>query len=180
MDDAHTAQAAALARVFDMVRTERLLLRRPEVSDGPAIFRIEGDPATNRYNPRPYTREESDVALHRWLAQWDADGCGYWMVTIAPDPTVIGIGGVRRFSWRECDVLNLYYRFTPSAWGAGYATEMARTAVDLARRHLPFLPVIARVRAVNSASQRVAERAGLERRSDLDTEEHLAYALGWA
>lgn len=74
--------------------------------------------------------------------------------------------------------MNLYYRFTPSAWGQGYATELARTAVALAQTHFPHWPVIARTRAGNIASMRVAERAGLARRPDLDTE-HIVYALGW-
>ncbi len=76
-------------------------------------------------------------------------------------------------------MLNLYYRFTPSAWGKGYATELARTAVALAREHLPQWPVIALTRVENTASIRTAERAGLLRRSDLDTE-HVVFALGWA
>lgn len=175
----HGSTAEEVTRAFGAVRTERLLLRQPAASDGHAVLRIEGDPETNRYNPRPYTREESDAALAEWLREWHTYGVGYWVVTLATDQQVIGVGGARHISWHECDVLNLYYRFTPSAWGQGYATEMARTAVDLARRHLPSLPLIAKIRAVNTPSQRVAERAGLERRPDLDTEDHLIYALGW-
>lgn len=162
------------------MRTGRLLLRRPDASDAPAAFRIDGDPATNRYNPSgPYPDlATSEDALRRWLGHWDTDGYGYWAVAVYPDPEVIGFGGVRRLSWRDRDVLNLYYRFAPSAWGQGYATEMARMAVHLARTHLPHLPIIARIRAANIPSQRTALRAGLARRPDLDTEDHLAFALG--
>src|SRR5258708_11738405 len=91
----------------------------------------------------------------------------------------IGFGGVEHRVWREREVLNLYYRFTPSAWGQGYATELARTAVSLARIYLPQWPVVARTRANNIPSIRTAERAGLVRRPDLDTE-HVVFALGWA
>jgi len=38
--------------------------------------------------------------------------------------------------------------------------------------------VIARTRPTNIASIRTAERAGLVRRPDLDTE-HIVFALGW-
>lgn len=38
-----------LVRIFDKVTTARLVLRRVQVIDGPAIFRVHG--ATNLYNP---------------------------------------------------------------------------------------------------------------------------------
>jgi len=81
-------------------------------------------------------------------------------------------------NWQDQDVLNLYYRFMPSAWGQGYATEMAQTAVHFAQTYLPQLPIIARIRDENVASKRVAERVGLLRRPDLDAE-HVIFALGW-
>lgn len=64
-------------------------------------------------------------------------------------------------------------------WHKGYATELTRTALALVRGHLPPWPVIARTRVENMASIRTAERTGLLRRSDLDTE-HVVFALGWA
>ncbi len=116
--------------------------------------------------------------MQRWLSDWQDDGYGYWAVILPSVKEVIGFGGVSRMHWRDRDVLNLYYRFTPSAWGQGYATEMAQTAVSLARTHLPQLPIVARIRDINVPSKRVAERAGLQRRPDLDTE-HVIFALGW-
>src|SRR5215469_6324787 len=162
---------AELAALFAVVRTERLGLRRPTGADAPAMFAIHGDPSTNRYNPHGPDPDfaTSEEVLRQWLRQWDDDGFGYWAVTLAIDPTVIGFGGVRRITWHDRDILNLYYRLAPAAWGHGYATETARAAVELARSHLPALPIVARVRSVNIPSVLTAERAGLVRRSDLDT-----------
>ncbi|HLJ80275.1 MAG TPA: GNAT family N-acetyltransferase [Ktedonobacterales bacterium] len=170
-----------LAAVFSLVRTERLVLRQPTSDDGAAMFAIHGDPQTNQYNPAGPDPDlaTSEEALHEWLRQWDEEGFGYWAVTLPMDGAVIGFGGVRSIRWRDRDILNLYYRFTPSAWGHGYATETARAAVELAWTHIPALPIVARVRAVNVPSVRTAERAGLLRRPDLDTQEHLVFALGW-
>ncbi len=91
---------------------------------------------------------------------------------------VLGFGGMKHMLWRERDVLNLYYRFTPSVWGQGYASELARTALDLAQAHLPPWPIVAITRASNIASQRTAAHIGLRRRPDLDTE-LVVFALGW-
>lgn len=179
-DDA-TLSAARLATIFGEVHTERLGLRRPRASDVDAMFAIHGDPETNRYNPYGPDPDlaTSEATLGRWLQQWDEYGFGYWAVTLPQQEQVIGFGGVRRYVWRERDILNLYYRFTPSAWGHGYATEVARTAVTLARTYLPQWPVVARVRAINKPSVHTAERSGLRRAPELD-DDHLIFALGWA
>lgn len=180
--DTHTRvlTPAELAVIFGEVRTERLILRRPQPEDGPAMFAIHGDPETFRYSPRDpdpdlFTSKED---LLRWLQGWEDDGYGYWAVTLLHAQDIIGFGGVRRFAWQDRNVLNLYYRFTPSSWGHGYATEVARTAVTLARTCLPHFPVVARTRSANIPSIRTAEKAGLQRRPDLDTE-HVVFALGW-
>lgn len=171
---------ATLAAIFGEVRTERLMLRGLRLDDGPALFAVDGDPATHQHDPAGPARDlaESEERLGEWLREWERHGFGYWAVTLPDAPDVIGFGGVRLIRWRERDALNLYYRFTPGAWGHGYATETARMAVALARAHLPQWPVIARTRPTNSAAMRVAEQAGLTRRPDLDTE-HVVLALGW-
>jgi RimJ/RimL family protein N-acetyltransferase len=173
--------AANLLRVFANVQTGRLILRRPREDDSAARFRIHSDPATHRYSPdsRDPDQAASDSYLRGWLAHWMQDGFGYWTVVLPETAEIIGFGGVRRMAWRDRDILNLYYRFTPSAWGHGYASEVARESVRLARAHIPTLPIVARVRAANIPSIKTAERAGLSRRPDLDTSDHLIYALGW-
>lgn len=172
--------ASNLARDFNEVRTERLVLRRPRPTDGIAMFAIHGDPATNQYNPHgPHPDlATSEEMLRECIQHWQEYGFGYWAVTFPQSENIIGFGGIEHRVWRERNVLNLYYRFTPSAWGHGYATELAQTAVTLARKHFPHWPVVARTRAGNIASIRTAERAGLVRRADLDTE-HIVLALGW-
>ncbi len=178
---------ANLAVIFNEVATSRLVLRRLQATDGPAMFAVHGDPATHLYSsmdPDP-DLATSEEALREWMQHWDDYGFGYWAVTLPQAEKVLGFGGLTHRAWRSRDVLNLYYRFTPSAWGKGYATELARTAVALAQEHLPQWPVVARTRSENIPSIRTAERAGLLRRPDLDAEhpdldtEHVVFALGW-
>ena len=171
-----------LASIWAWQQTARLTLRRLLPTDGPAMFAVHGDPATYRYSPaRPHPDLATSEEMLRALLQgWDTSGFGYWTVLLArgADEKIIGFGGVEHRVWRERKVLNLYYRLTPSAWGQGYATELAQRAVSLARTYLPQWPVVARTRANNLPSIRTAERAGLIRRPDLDTE-HVVFALGW-
>lgn len=60
------------------------------------------------------------------------------------------------------------YRFDPSTWGRGYATEATAALVHWARESLPGEIVVARIRPTNLASQRVATRVGLRRDPDFD------------
>ncbi len=180
MADAKGLTSADLAAVFANVRTARLTLRRPHTGDGAAMFVIHGDPLTNQHNPAgpDLDPETSEAMLRDWLRRWEIDGYGYWAVARAGTEGIIGFGGVMPQTLRDRDVLNLYYRLTPGVWGQGYATELAQTVVGLTQAYLPHLPVIARTRPANIASQRTAERAGLWRRPDLDTEQ-IVFALGW-
>lgn len=71
--------------------------------------------------------------------------------------------------------MNLYYRFSPKAWGHGYATELACVAVKMAHEYIPDLSVVARVRPSNKPSLRVAEKNGLQHCRELDSDEHMVF-----
>jgi [ribosomal protein S5]-alanine N-acetyltransferase len=152
--------ADKLAQVFQCVRTERLTLRCPNADDSLAFFQVDGDPETNRFSPYGPAPDlaASEERLLEWLQRWQEDGYGYWALAVQPDTAVLGFGGVRRIVWQDQTVLNLYYKLQPTIWRRGYATELARIAVSLAQTHLPLLPIIARARQYNLASQRTAEQ----------------------
>lgn len=181
MNESSLPLTTDLAAIWNRVPTERLMLRRLQPTDGPAMFAVHGDPETYHYSPATPHPDvaTSEEMLRACLHEWETYGFGYWAVTLAQEEeNIIGFGGIEHRVWRERDILNLYYRFTPRAWGQGYATEMARMAVSLAQTSLPQWPIVARTRANNLPSIRTAERAGLLRRPDLDTE-HVIFALGW-
>ena len=162
---------------FERVETDRLLLRRPVPSDLADHYRIHSDPRTWAHAPELRHRrvDDSERQLLTWLAHWGQRRFGYW--TIEREGRVVGFGGLMLLpAWRGGeDALNLYYRLEPESWGNGYATETCRAALELARAELPELLVVARIRPGNGESVRVAERAGLDRRHDLDDGEFLVY-----
>lgn len=157
----------------ELVITDRLTLRQPVPGDLPEVFRVHGDPATQRFNPAGPDRDlaASGRRLNEWLAHWSEHCFGYWTVCSSVDAQVLGFGGVRLEEWAGAPVLNLYYRLAPSAWGRGIATELARAAIALGRQVRPDLPVQAYTPADNIPSQRTAAAAGLVRRPDLDRQQ---------
>ena len=158
-----------MIQAFENVSTERLLLRPFRESDLDVIFTLHRDPETNRYNPNGpmRTMDDARARLALWLNDWSERGVGYWAVERREAPgVVVGVGGVRHKEFeqpalRGQHVLNLAYRFSPSAWGSGYATEVSRAALELAPRHIPGVPVVAIIHQMNAPSIRVAERLGM-------------------
>ncbi|HXR70443.1 GNAT family N-acetyltransferase [Actinocrinis sp.] len=145
-------------------RSDRLLLcvptTEPDVTD--AYFAIHGDPATNVHNPAGAMVDPGTAApvLDIWRRHWHEEGFGYWVVRSPQDGQVLGFGGVRPVVQDE-DFVNLYYRFRPSAWGKGYATELGRAALALAAKAAPGTPVVALIRPRNEPSIHVAQRLGM-------------------
>ena len=158
----------------EQLLTSRLSLRRPNPADIEAIYRIHRDPTACAHNPSDMlaTRGDAEDLYRRWDAHWRRHGFGYWVMRArhGREPeAVLGFCGVKLMPLHGRDVLNLFYRLDPPAWGNGMATEAATAVVVWAAQHVPDRPVVARVRPDNVASARVAARAGLHRAEDLDT-----------
>ncbi|MCZ7437902.1 GNAT family N-acetyltransferase [Micromonospora sp. WMMC241] len=149
--------------------TARLTLRRPTPADVDLIHLLHTDPLACAHNPSDLLRDRAEAAerFDRWDAHWRRHGFGYWVV--CRDDRRLGFCGLKVMRLHGHDVLNLFYRLAPAAWGDGVGGEAATAVVGWAAAHRPGLPVIARVRPDNVASQRVARRAGLRRAAHLDT-----------
>jgi ribosomal-protein-alanine N-acetyltransferase len=150
--------------------TARLTLRRPTVADLPVIYAVHADPAACAHNPSDGLRTvaEARALFACWDGQWRRSGFGYWVVRAAAYEAPVGFCGVKPATLAGREVLNLFYRLAPAAWGNGFATEAASAVVAWAGRHLTDWSVVARVRPANLASQTVARRAGLVRAPHLD------------
>ena len=112
--------------------------------------------------------------LEGWLELWDKSGFGYWTVVRRDAPeTVLGFGGLSPKTFDGVVRPNLYFRFSPDAWGKGYATEMARAALEEGCESLEYEKIIASVRPDNLPSVKLLERLGLRR----DGETHDGYGI---
>jgi ribosomal-protein-alanine N-acetyltransferase len=98
--------------------------------------------------------------LAGWIADWDRDGIGYWMVAPACGEPAIGVAGVRRAEAVDA-TYNLYYRFRPDAWGNGFAREAGAAAIEIVGDREESAVVVAVVHEDNLPSARVATALGL-------------------
>ena len=151
-------------RVF--LETERLLLRRFIESDADNLHDLDSDPEVMRYatggqpTPQDVIRDET---LPRFLRAYERfEGFGVWA---AIEKSTGGFVGWFEFYPRKDDVgpeeVELGYRLRTSAWGKGYATEGSRALIRKGFTDLGVQRVVAETMAVNTASRRVMEKAGL-------------------
>lgn len=152
-----------------VAHTARLRLDAVVPDDLDEHFRLLSDPAVWTHSPegRHTSPERTAEAIAHAVGHWERDGLGYWtarlLVDLAGTPlragAVVGTGGcavrVGTAWW------NLYYRFTPAAWGHGLAAELVDAAQAAARQVDADRPLVAVLLEPNVQSRGRAERAGL-------------------
>lgn len=116
------------------LETVRLVMRRPGADDASAVFRILSDDKVLAHNPsdRLNSLAGAERLVERWLEHWTVHGFGNACVIERVSGELIGNCGVRWMELRGRPALNLMYRFLPSTWGQGLATEAAGTVLDWA------------------------------------------------
>jgi RimJ/RimL family protein N-acetyltransferase len=145
--------------------TSRLLLRRFTAADVDLLVELDSDPAVMHFitGGRPTSRDaiEHDF-LPAYLSYYERyAGYGYWAVVEKATDAFVGWFQLRPPPDRPVDEPELGYRLRRAAWGKGYATEGARALIDTAFADLGARRVFAATMAVNLASRRVMEKAGL-------------------
>jgi ribosomal-protein-alanine N-acetyltransferase len=147
----------------DIIETERLLLRRPRVSDEPAIFaRYASDPDVTRYMSFPTHRSLDDT--HAFIeycdtvwARWPK--AGPLLVFARDGVTLLGGAGIVN----ETDtVAQIGYILARDVWGRGYATEALLASVEAARA-AGVRRLEAGVHVEHQPSMRVLEKGGFLR-----------------
>lgn len=147
------------------LETERLVLRRFTEADADDLFDLDGDPEVMRFltGGRPTPRDEiRDETLPRFLDYYERfAGFGHWAAVEKPTGEFLGWFALHPTESGDPDEVELGYRLRRSAWGKGYATEGSRALVRKGFADLGARRVVAETMAVNTASRRVMEKAGL-------------------
>ena len=148
-----------------VAQTERLVLRRFTADDVDLLVELDSDPEVMLYinggSPTPRREVEDDI-LPAFLAYYRrGPGYGFWAMERSSDGTFLGWVHFRPDHNSPADEPELGYRLRRSAWGEGYAAEASRAVIDRGFNEFGVRRVVAFTMAVNLASRRVMEKAGL-------------------
>ena len=153
---------APIAR-FDTIRTDRLVMRRWQDSDKEPFAELNGDPEIMRFLLSTLDRAASDAMIDKIEARFEEQGFGLWALEITETGQFIGFAGLNPM---PADVpggggMEVGWRLTSSAWHHGYATEAARSAVDVWFTQLGMPEIYSMTTLLNEPSLAVMRRLGL-------------------
>ena len=144
------------------IRTERLLLRPPKLSDAADIQRLAGDrdvASTTRDIPHPYEDGTAETWINSCQEKTAAGELVIFAITLQTDGSFLGaIGLVRDASGAEAE---LSYWVGKPYWNQGYATEAVKAVVHNGLTDLNLDRVCAAHFTRNPASGRVMQKAGM-------------------
>jgi RimJ/RimL family protein N-acetyltransferase len=148
------------------LETDRMVLRRFTEADVDNLVELDSDPAVMRYinGGTPTPRDEIEHAiLPHFLSYYERfAGYGFWAAIERSTGRFLGWFHLRPPIGGDDDEPELGYRLRASAWGRGYGTEGSLALIRKAFADLGARRVFAGTMAVNVASRRVMEKAGLK------------------
>ena len=157
---------------FELLHTERLLLRRPTVEDANAIFSMQKDVVTKDLLFPPHSSIQDTLNFIQWSdEQWEKKGGFHFIVcSKAGDGRMIGGVGLNLKGLDEgsedskkypTGVARVGYFIAKEERGSGYATEVCKKIIELAVE-VGITKLVAPVHPDNLASIRVLEKCGFQ------------------
>lgn len=148
-----------------MIETERLILRRWQDRDRPALRAQCDDPAVMRYLLPVAGDAEFEAMLARLDSWHDQNGFTFWVIERRGDGAVLGLCGLKRGAPGTpiADMVEIGWRLGSEHWGAGYAREAAQATLDWAWGALDTREIVAITVPDNAASWGLMERLGMTR-----------------
>jgi len=144
-----------------IVETERLALRRFELSDAPFVLRLVNEPSWIEHIGNRDVRTLDDAAKYLSsgpIAMYERVGFGLYLVALKASGEPIGMCGlIKRNELSDVDV---GFAFLPQHWGRGLAYESAAAVLDYGRLTLDLSRIVAIVSKTNLRSIRLLERLG--------------------
>lgn len=151
-----------------VLQTKRLTLRRFTQIDDRALACVFADPKVMRFG--------DGIKSDEWIQDW-VDGCisgyrdrGWGPLAVIENASGNLIGYCGLFHIPDVNgrpEIEIGYRFARESWGRGYATEAVLAVRDWAFDSLGLTRLVAMIDPNNTASIRVAEKAGMEYEQDV-------------
>jgi ribosomal-protein-alanine N-acetyltransferase len=150
-----------------ILESERLILRYQQVTDVPFLVDLWANEEVTRYMGGPRDKARLQSVFEETAQDPLAERYDLWPVVEKASGGLVGHCGLLDKEVDGVLEIELNYIFHPSAWGKGYAVEIARALQDHAFQHLGLPRLIALIDPKNEASCRAALRSGMHLEKDV-------------
>ncbi len=158
---------------WEILRTERLLVRETTVEDVDEFYRLYKDPEMTRYMEGLFENPEDEKRYQRDYIKkvYGFYGFGTWTVVRLSDNKIIGRAG---FSMRNgFDQIELGFLIGKEYQRQGYAYEVCKAILEYGKNILSLDRVQTLVKKENTVSRHLCERLGFTEVGEKDVEENI-------
>lgn len=148
------------------ITTSRFIIRNFLPEEESIYVDLLADPEVAVYLPKRTLEEHQQIfitALNEYTA---VEVLNRWGIFNLADQDFIGMCLLRPFD--ENGLLEIGYSLHKKYWGSGLATEMAKALITYAFENTNATEIVAVTTPENVASQRVLEKAGLQRKGTIN------------
>ncbi len=158
---------------WEILRTDRLIVRESTIEDVDEFYRIYKDPEMTRYMEGLFDDPEDEKRYQRDYIKkvYGLMGFGIWTLVRKSDGKIIGRAG---FSVRNgFDEVELGFLIGKDYQRQGYALEACGAILDYGKNVLRFDKVQTLVKAENTVSIHLCEKLGFVRVEEVDVDENI-------
>ena len=156
---------------WEILTTERLLIREITIEDVPRLYELYAEEAITRYmEPLFPTRQQEEDYTRDYIKNvYHFYGYGMWVITLKESEEVIGRAGLE---YKEgFDGLEIGFMLGKEHQHKGYAYEACKAILEYAKAELEQNEIHAVVHKENHASIALCERLGLHKNSHAKVKE---------
>lgn len=152
---------------WEILKTDRLLIREITVEDVPRLYELYADESITRYMESLFsTRQQEEEYTKDYIENiYHFYGYGMWLIALKESGEVIGRAGLE---YKEgLEGLELGFMLGKDYQHKGYAYEACRAILDYAREELEQDEIYAVVHEENEASITLCKKLGFQKRIDV-------------
>jgi RimJ/RimL family protein N-acetyltransferase len=150
---------------MDSFATSRLKATPLAREDLPDLVQLHLDGEVSRFLGGIRTPAQTAIYLETSLRHWAVHGLGLWTLR-TDDGTFFGRAGLRHVELEGVAELEVAYTFVRSAWGQGFATEIALALVEIWDRRCSEPSLVGIVMKGHLSSERVLLKTGFSYERD--------------
>lgn len=149
-----------------IIETQRLYLRKLELSDAGELSKVLSDTVSMKYYPHPFSLQEVENWIKWNISNYKTYGFGLWAVIRKEDNAFLGDCGITMQNIDGEQLPEVGFHIIKEFTRKGYASEAAEAVINYAGQQFKFSKIYSYCEVHNTPSQGVMIKAGMVREKE--------------